>query len=126
MNQVTLDEPLPPVEAAVPPPPPPIYAEKPRGKKAITGTGLTLVVERLPKTAERGADQDGGTLWLRDATGQWRCGAIDDAAFETAHATGKLSLVVNPIIDPVEVLIQPKTEDWAQRVVVSMTTLAAS
>lgn len=123
MNLVTLDEP--PMDAAVPPPPPPIYAEKPRGKKDVEDVGLTLLVDRLPKTADQCALKNGGTLWLRDVGGQWRTGPIDDAAFEAARISGKLFLLVTPAIDPIEVLIQPKNESWAQRVELDTLYMAA-
>lgn len=100
----------------LPPPPPPIFADKTRGKKTLVVAGVELVCENLPKTAQRGVDQGGGWLWLREAAGQWYRGPIGTAAFKDALSTGMLALLVTPTIDPVEVLLQPGTEGWAQRV----------
>lgn len=100
----------------LPPPPPPIFADKTKGKKTAVEAGLELVCENLPKTAQRGVDRGGGSLWLRSAAGKWHTGPIGVASFQQALSTGSLALVVVTAIDPVEVLIQPGSDGWGQRV----------
>jgi len=128
MNLATPDilvaEPLAP-RLGPPPPPPPDFVEKTRGKKSTSVAGLALVCENLAKTAARGVTCGGGTLWLRDAGGVWHTSTVSSSAFTVAVTSGTLDLLVTPAIDPIEVLIQPKNESWAQRVELDTLYVAA-